>query len=202
MKIEMRRLDAITPYAANAKKHDATQIANVAESIRQFGWTQPLVVDAAGVLVIGHCRFLAAQRLGLEKAPCVCVDDLTPEQVNALRLVDNKTNESSWDLDLLAEELPELDLSGFDFEWGELPGTGFDIGSPAACAAAVSENPLSDEDHDYQSFVEKFKPKKRQTTVTRRKMFTRWLRIGLLIVMAYLARRCCARSIRVAIIRL
>ncbi len=118
MKIEMRRLDAITPYAANAKKHDATQIANVAESIRQFGWTQPLVVDAAGVLVIGHCRFLAAQRMGLEKVPCVCVDDLTPEQVNALRLVDNKTNESPWDLDLLAEELPELDMSGFDFEWG------------------------------------------------------------------------------------
>lgn len=118
MKIEMRRLDAITPYAANAKRHDATQIANVAESIRQFGWTQPLVVDAAGVLVISHCRFLAAQRMGLEEVPCVCVDDLSPEQVNALRLVDNKTNESPWDLDLLAEELPELDLSGFDFEWG------------------------------------------------------------------------------------
>lgn len=118
VKIEMRRLDAITPYAANAKRHDATQIANVAESIRQFGWTQPLVVDAAGVLVIGHCRFLAAQQMGLEEVPCVCVDDLSPEQVNALRLVDNKTNESPWDLDLLAEELPELDLSGFDFEWG------------------------------------------------------------------------------------
>ena len=116
--IEMRRLDAITPYAANAKRHDATQIANVAESIRQFGWTQPLVVDAAGVLVIGHCRFLAAQQMGLDQVPCVCVDDLSPEQVNALRLVDNKTNESPWDLDLLAEELPELDLSGFDFEWG------------------------------------------------------------------------------------
>ena len=112
MNIEMRRLDAITPYAANAKRHDATQIANVAESIRQFGWTQPLVVDAAGVLVIGHCRFLAAQRMDLEEVPCVCVDDLSPEQVNALRLVDNKTNESPWDLDLLAEELPELDLSG------------------------------------------------------------------------------------------
>ncbi len=118
MKIEMRRLDAITPYAANAKKHSPTQVANLVESIRQFGWTQPLVVDAAGVLVIGHCRFLAAQRMGLEEAPCVCVDDLTPEQVNALRLVDNKTNESPWDLDLLAEELPGLDLSGFDFEWG------------------------------------------------------------------------------------
>ena len=80
--------------------------------------------------------------------------------MNALRLVDNKTNESPWDLDLLAAELPELDLSAFDFEWGELPGADFDMGSPAACAAAVSENPLSYEDPDYQSFVEKFMPKK------------------------------------------
>ena len=160
MKVEMRRLMDIIPYAANAKKHDARQVANVAESIRQFGFVQPVVVDRDGVIVIGHCRALAAEKLGMVEVPCVCVDDLTPEQVNALRLVDNKSNESPWDLDLLAAELPELDLSAFDFEWGELPGTGFDIGSAAACAAAVSEDPLSDEDLDYQSFVEKFMPKK------------------------------------------
>ena len=160
MRIENRRLAELTPYPANAKKHDAAQVANVAESIRQFGFVQPVVVDRDGVIVIGHCRALAAEKLGMVEVPCVCVDDLTPEQVNALRLVDNKTNESPWDLDLLAAELPELDLSAFDFEWGELPGAGFDIGSPAACAAAVSENPLSDEALDYQSFVEKFIPKK------------------------------------------
>nr|UVX90196.1 MAG: ParB-like nuclease domain [Bacteriophage sp.] len=160
MEIKMRRLLELVPYAANAKKHDARQVANVAESIRQFGFVQPVVVDRDGVIVIGHCRALAAEKLGMVEVPCVCVDDLTPEQVSALRLVDNKTNESPWDLDLLAAELPELDLSAFDFEWGELPGAGFDIGSPAACAAAVSENPLSDEDPDYQSFVEKFMPMK------------------------------------------
>ena len=160
MRIENRRLAELTPYPANAKKHDAVQVANVAESIRQYGFVQPVVVDRDGVIVIGHCRALAAEKLGMVEVPCVCVDDLTPDQVNALRLVDNKTNESPWDLDLLATELPELDLSAFDFEWGELPGAGFDIGSPAACAAAVSENPLSDEDPDYQSFVEKFMPKK------------------------------------------
>ena len=160
MRIESRPLAELTPYPANAKKHDAAQVANVAESIRQFGFVQPVVVDRDGVIVIGHCRALAAEKLGMVEVPCVCVDDLTPEQVNALRLVDNKTNESPWDLDLLAAELPELDLSAFDFEWGELPGAEFDIGSPAACAAAVSENPLSDEDPDYQSFVEKFMPKK------------------------------------------
>lgn len=70
---------------------------------------QPIVIDRDGVIVIGHCRALAAQKLGMEEVPCVCVDDLTPEQVNALRLVDNKSNESDWDFDLLADELPGLD---------------------------------------------------------------------------------------------
>lgn len=111
-------LGNIVPYAKNAKKHDKTQIKNVAESIKQYGFVQPIVVDRDGVIVIGHCRALAAKQLGMTEVPCVCVDDLTPEQVNALRLVDNKSNESDWDFDLLAEELPGLDLSAFDFDWG------------------------------------------------------------------------------------
>lgn len=118
MEIRMIRLSEVAPYTRNAKKHSEVQVANVAESIRQFGFVQPLVVDRDGVIVIGHCRALAAQRLGLDEVPCVCVDDLTPEQVDALRLVDNKSNESPWDMALLADELPELDLSGFDFDWG------------------------------------------------------------------------------------
>ena len=107
----------IVPYARNAKKHDKRQINNVAESIRQYGFVQPVVIDRDGVIVIGHCRVLAAKKLGMEAVPCVCVDDLTPEQVNALRLVDNKTNESDWDMDLLSMELPEIDLSAFDFDF-------------------------------------------------------------------------------------
>lgn len=108
----------IVPYAKNAKKHDKRQIDNVAESIRQYGFVQPVVIDRDGVIVIGHCRVLAAKKLGMEAVPCISVDDLTPEQVNALRLVDNKTNESDWDMDLLSMELPEIDLSAFDFDWG------------------------------------------------------------------------------------
>jgi hypothetical protein len=118
MEITKRRLADIVPYAANAKKHDKWQINNVAESIKQYGFVQPIVIDRDGVIVIGHCRALAAKKLGMEEVPCVCVDDLTPEQVNALRLVDNKSNESDWDFDLLADELPGLDLSAFDFDWG------------------------------------------------------------------------------------
>lgn len=118
MQIVMKSLGEIQPYSKNAKKHDARQIKNVAESIKQYGFVQPVVVDKNNVIVIGHCRALAAKKLGIKEVPCVCVDDLTPEQVNALRLVDNKSNESDWDFDLLKDELPELDLSAFDFDWG------------------------------------------------------------------------------------
>ena len=118
MKVANRNLADLTPYAGNAKKHDSTQIANVAESIRQFGFVQPIVIDRNGVIVIGHCRALAAKKLGMKEVPCVCVDDLTPEQVNALRIVDNKSNESPWDFDILPDELAELDLSDFDFDFG------------------------------------------------------------------------------------
>ena len=118
MKIANRNLADLTPYAGNAKKHDSTQIANVAESIKQFGFVQPIVIDRNDVIVIGHCRALAAEKLGLQEVPCVCVDDLTPEQVNALRIVDNKSNESLWDFDILPDELADLDFSGFDFDFG------------------------------------------------------------------------------------
>lgn len=118
MNIVQKNVNDLIPYAKNTKKHDRKQIANVAESIKQYGFVQPVVIDRDGVIVIGHCRVLGAKKLGMKEVPCVCVDDLTPEQVNALRIVDNKSNESDWDMDLLAEELPELDLSAFDFDFG------------------------------------------------------------------------------------
>lgn len=118
MKVEQRKISSLIPYAKNAKKHSDKQIQNVAKSIREYGFVQPVVIDRGGIIVIGHCRVLAAKTLNMEEVPCVCVDDLTPEQVNALRLVDNKSNESDWDMDLLADELDNLDLSAFDFDWG------------------------------------------------------------------------------------
>lgn len=117
MNIIMKPLGEITPYEKNAKKHDETQINNVAESIRQYGFVQPIVIDKDGVIVIGHCRALAAKQLGVDKVPCVCVDDLTPEQVDALRVVDNKTNESEWDLTMLSDVLKDIDLSAFDLDF-------------------------------------------------------------------------------------
>lgn len=118
MEIIKKRILDIVPYAKNAKKHDKRQIDNVAESIKQYGFVQPIVIDKDNVVVIGHCRLLAAKQLKMKEVPCVCVDDLTEEQVKALRIVDNKSNESEWDLDILPDELAELDFSGFDFDFG------------------------------------------------------------------------------------
>ena len=163
MKVEMRALNSIKPYEKNAKKHDQTQIDNVAESIRQYGFVQPIVVDRDGVIVIGHCRALGAKKLGLKDVPCVCVDDLTEDQVNALRLVDNKSNESDWDFDLLADELPELDLSGFDFDWDFPDADETELTNEEReqeFRERMERGELSDDDEEYQEFLKKFEAKK------------------------------------------
>ena len=117
-KIEYLPIESIKPYEKNTKKHDKKQIGNVAESITQYGFVQPIVIDKNNVVVIGHCRLLAAKKLKIKEVPCVCVEDLTEEQVKALRIVDNKSNESEWDFDFLLDELAEIDLSAFDFDFG------------------------------------------------------------------------------------
>ena len=110
----------LTPYPANAKKHPADQVQHIANSIKAFGFRQPIVVDADNVVVIGHGRLMAAKKLGLESVPVVRADDLTDEQIRALRLADNKTNESEWDFAELEAELAELEM---DFDMSEF---GFD----------------------------------------------------------------------------
>lgn len=121
MEIIEKRLDEIRPYERNPRRNDAA-VQYVAESIRQFGWKQPIVIDKDGVIVAGHTRYKAAQSLGLEKAPCVIADDLTPEQVRAYRLADNKVSDFSvWDNKLLLEELEEIEKISADLF------TGFDM---------------------------------------------------------------------------
>lgn len=123
MLVTMMDLSEVRPYEKNAKKHPDEQVEHIANSIREFGWQQPLVVDKDNVLVIGHGRLLAAKKLELKQVPVVRADDLTPEQISALRLADNKTNESGWDVDLLEVELEgisEIDMSMFGFKDIEL----------------------------------------------------------------------------------
>ena len=121
-KIEYWPLAKIKPYPNNPRiNSDAVKL--VANSIKEFGFRSPIIVDNAGVIIAGHTRLKAAKNLGLKEAPVIVANDLSDEQVKALRLADNKTSEAAeWDLDLLDQELSELseiadiDMSDFGFE--------------------------------------------------------------------------------------
>lgn len=108
------KVSDLIPYDMNAKIHSEMQVSNVANSIKRFGWRQPLVVDANNVVIIGHCRLLAAKRLGLETVPVTYADDLTDEEIQELRIVDNKLNESPWDYAVLKDDISDLGFDGFE----------------------------------------------------------------------------------------
>lgn len=119
MIIEQVNIAEIRPCPINAKKHDGAQISNVAQSIKEFGFVQPLVLTDDNEVIIGHCRLLAAKKLKMQTVPVVYARNLTPEQVTKLRNLDNKLNESEWDMDFLKEQIPELDFSDYEgLDWG------------------------------------------------------------------------------------
>lgn len=112
-------IDKIKPYRNNPR-NNRDAVRDVAESIKQFGFKVPLVLDGNYEIVTGHTRFEASKKLGLKTVPCVIADDLTPEQVKAFRLVDNKVSEkATWNDERLIKELSELtiDMSVFDFDF-------------------------------------------------------------------------------------
>src|SRR3989304_2593936 len=101
MKIEQWKLSDIKPYAGNPRQNDAAVDA-VAASIKEFGFRQPIVVDIDGVIICGHTRYKAAQKLGLQEVPVHVATDLTPAQIKAYRIADNKTADLAvWDYQLL-----------------------------------------------------------------------------------------------------
>lgn len=127
--ITVRPIDDLIPYARNARTHTPAQIAAIAGSMREFGWTNPVLIDAQGGIVAGHGRVLAARQLGLTDIPCIELAHLTDTQRRAYILADNQLaiNGSGWDMELLKLELTELkaedfnlDLTGFDAD--ELAG--------------------------------------------------------------------------------
>lgn len=119
MNIIERKLGSIRPYEKNPRKNDDA-VKYVAESIRQFGFKVPIVIDKDSVIVAGHTRWKAAKKLGLKTVPCIVADDLTDDQIKAFRLADNKVAEKSeWDFELLSDELDglfDLDMTVFGFE--------------------------------------------------------------------------------------
>jgi DNA modification methylase len=116
MKIELRKLSDVKPYPGNPRQNDAAVDA-VAASIKEFGFRQPIVVDAEGVIICGHTRYKAAQKLGLEKVPVHVAKDLTAAQIKAYRIADNQSaNLATWDYELLPIELSALQGMNFDLE--------------------------------------------------------------------------------------
>lgn len=122
MQVVEKKIGEIKPYEKNPRKND-NAVDAVASSISQFGFKNPIVLDGNNVIICGHTRYKAAQKLGLDVVPCVVADDLTEEQIKAYRLADNKVAElAEWDIDLLGEELDgifDIDMSDFGFSLEE-----------------------------------------------------------------------------------
>lgn len=127
MKVEDKifkiKINEIKPYKQNAKKHPDKQIDAIIKSIQEYGFNVPLILDNKKEIICGHGRYLAAQKMGVEELPCILKDDLTPAQVKAFRIADNKVTESDWDYEFLKLEFEELK---FEFEDFNLDLTGFD----------------------------------------------------------------------------
>ena len=122
MKVELAPIDTIKPYPNNPRKLSETAIEKVAQSIQEFGFRQPIVIDKDRIIVVGHTRYRASKKLGYKKVPITIAENLTKEQINAYRIADNRTNEEAkWDEELLKMELKELDYKDFDLKM-----TGFD----------------------------------------------------------------------------
>ena len=115
--IEMMAVADLVPYARNSRTHDDAQVAQIAASIREFGFTNPVLIDAQGGIIAGHGRVLAARKLKLEQVPCIMLGHLTDTQRRAYVIADNSLAlNSSWNSELLQLELDDLKLDGFDLD--------------------------------------------------------------------------------------
>jgi len=142
--VEIRKIDDIRPYERNPRINDPAVDA-VAASLTEFGFRQPIVVDADGVIVCGHTRWKAARQLGLAMVPVHVATDLTPEQIRAYRIADNKTGElAEWDFEILPIEI--ADLAGGDIDMETLGFGGKELAQLLNDSAGVSQG-LTDPDN-------------------------------------------------------
>ena len=140
--IEMIEVETLIPYAKNSRTHSDEQVAQVAGSIKEFGFTNPILIDAENVIIAGHGRLLASQRLGLAEVPCIRLEHLTEAQKRAYVIADNKLAlNAGWDDELLALELGELKEDGFDISL-----TGFTDEELAGLIIPEEIEGLTDED--------------------------------------------------------
>ena len=115
MNIVNKKIGELKPYENNPR-HNENAVPYVVESIKRYGFKNPIIIDKDNVIVAGHTRYLASKELGLNEVPCIIADDLTEDEIKEFRLVDNRTAEmSDWDDELLASELSDIDFGDFDF---------------------------------------------------------------------------------------
>lgn len=140
--LETIQIDALIPYARNSRTHSDAQVAQIAASIKEFGFTNPVLIDAGGGIIAGHGRVLAARKLGLTDVPCIRLDHLTDAQKRAYVIADNRLAlNSGWDTEMLKVEFADLQELGFDLEL-----TGFDLDEIKELLAPVGTEGLTDPD--------------------------------------------------------
>jgi ParB family transcriptional regulator, chromosome partitioning protein len=115
MKIEKVKIKDLKEYKLNSKKHPKEQVEGLAESIKRFGFTQPVVIDANNEIIIGHGRLSAAHSLGMKDVPCLRLENLSEAEVRTLRILDNRISETGWDIEILNEDLKTLDADFSEF---------------------------------------------------------------------------------------
>jgi DNA modification methylase len=141
LQIVYRPIESLIPYARNSRTHSDAQVAQIAASIKEFGWTNPVLIDAEGGIIAGHGRVMAGRKLGIKEAPCIVLDNLTEAQRRAYVIADNKLAlNAGWDIELLKVELGDLQALDFD-----LSLTGFDASELGNLLAEKIEG-LTDED--------------------------------------------------------
>ena len=144
LSIEYRPIESLIPYARNSRTHSGEQIAQIAASIREFGWTNPVLIDEDNGIIAGHGRVLAAQKLGLEDAPVIQLKNLSVAQKKAYIIADNKLAlNAGWDMDMLAVEIEELNKLDFDLDL-----LGFDAVELAKLFDEQEELELKDEKYE------------------------------------------------------
>ena len=147
LNVEYRKVEALIPYARNPRTHSEAQIAKIAASIVEYGWTNPVLVDGDSGIIAGHGRLAAARKLGLDQVPVIELAHLTVAQKRALVIADNRLAlDAGWDEEMLALELAELSEAGY-----ELALTGFEhfeIDALLADAASADEQEQQDAEGD------------------------------------------------------
>lgn len=140
-KIKQVPVESIKPYERNPRKND-NAVDALANSIKEFGFKVPIIVDKSNMIVAGHTRYKAAKKLGMAKVPVIVADDLTPKQVKAFRLVDNKVAElSEWDYDILPDEIQGIDFNMVDFGFPDFFAGNASIEEDATSEYGGTNNP-------------------------------------------------------------